>query len=241
MKRVSLCDQNFEWYYRRNCLYICRFATSVLCKIIMSLSLNSKSLWTCPTHGNKRTSKTGGHDQSLHKPRNSPQDHFIKHSCGVTARRGNGPETTPILYLIERPECRREGRTDFHPLNCKTESVQSSGLLHMEGAYRPSNCLLMLMVLATVSIRWDWNAAACTSVETRPTNGMLGAGIAVGYRLRAWWPRFGIPAKEGHFSLFFIVKTDSWVLQSSLMIVTEKILFHGIKWLGVWSWPLSLA
>jgi hypothetical protein len=143
--------------------------------------LNSKSLWTCPAHGNKRTSKTGGYDQSLHRPRNSPQDHFIKHSCGVTARRGNGPETTPILYLIERPECRREGTTDFHPLNCKTESAQSSSLLHMEGAYRPSNCLLMLMVPATVSIRWDSNAAACASVETCPANGMLGAGIAKGF------------------------------------------------------------
>ena len=56
-----------------------------------------------------------GYNQSLKVQWNSPQDDFIKHSCGVTARRGNVPEATLFLYLIERPEFRREGTTDFHP------------------------------------------------------------------------------------------------------------------------------
>jgi hypothetical protein len=55
------------------------------------------------------------HNQSLNTARNSPQDDFIKHSCGVTASRGNGPEATLCLYLIERPECQREGTAALIP------------------------------------------------------------------------------------------------------------------------------
>ena len=69
-----------------------------------------------PNEGKKHESiNEEGCNQSLKVQWNSPQDDFIKHSCGVTACRGNVPEATLFLHLIERPECRREGTTDFHP------------------------------------------------------------------------------------------------------------------------------
>lgn len=86
--------------------------------------------------GKRIGGKEDEHNQSLSTARNLPQDDFIKHSCGVTASRGKGPEAALVLRFIKRPECRREETAGSHSLNCKPESVQSSSLLNTAARYR---------------------------------------------------------------------------------------------------------